>query len=164
MNRTLMLCAALFTATVTVGCDSPDDQGTEYRDQLADAEIALEDAVETLTAESEVVVVDVTFELGVDSGFYLIEAVLDDELVVYEVDARTGERVEAERGLARGDRADLARRHRHLRLRLAELVRELRAERRGDRAVRASLVGDDVEIELMDARGRRQVHRRRLAQ
>jgi len=164
MNRILMLCAALFTATLAVGCDSPDDDGTEYRDQLADAELALEDAVGALTAESEVVVVDATFELGVDAGFYVIEAVLDDEQVVYEVDAISGERVELERERARPERADLARRHRALRERLAELVRELRAERRGDRAVRASLVGDDVEIELMDARGRRQLHRRRLAE
>jgi hypothetical protein len=164
MNRSLMLCAVLFTANLAIGCDQPDDAGTEYREQLAVAEITLEDALDALSDEPEAVVMDASFELGVDEGFYAIEAVVGDELVVYEVDARTGERGELERTPARGERLELARRHRHLRERLAQLVREVRAERPDERAVRARLVDDEAEIELMDRRGRRHAQRRRLAQ
>lgn len=164
MNRTLMLCAALFTANLVVACDQPDDVDTEYREQVAEADVTLEDALDDLAAQSEALVIDATFELGVDDGFYTIEAVIGDEEVVYEVDARRGDRVEVERVRARTERAELARRHRHLRERLARIIRELRAERPDERAVRARLLGDEAEVELMDRRGRRHALRRRLAE
>ena len=163
MSRALMLCACLFTAPLAAGCDPADDADAEYREQVGDAELTLEDAIDPLLEQTEAVIMDATFELGVDDGFYLVEAVLDDEQVVYEIDARTGERVVAERARARAERADLARRHYQARRRLASLIRELRAERRGERAVRARLLRDEVEIELMDRRGRRHHVRRRLA-
>jgi hypothetical protein len=162
MNRTLLLVATLFTATFTVACDTQDDVDTEYREQLAGAEVTLEDALDITAPEA--FVVDASFEAGVDDGYYTIEAVIGDEEVVYEVDARRGDRVEVERVRGRGERTELARRHAQLRERLAEIVRELRAERPDDRAVRARLVGDEAEVELMDRRGRRRVERRRLAE
>lgn len=165
MTRTLMLCAALFTFTVaTPGCDRADDAEVEYRDQVEDAEVTLEDALTALDDESEAVVLDASFELGVDEGFYTVEAVEGEYMIVFEVDAMTGERGEAERTRARPERLELARRHRHLRRRLAQIIRELRAERPDERAVRARLVGDEAEVELMDRRGRRRALRRRLAQ
>lgn len=168
MTRTLMLCACLFTANLASGCDQSDSDTTEYRDQLSDAELTLEDAVEPLLDETDGVIVDATFELGVDDGFYLVEAIFDDELVVFEIDAMTGERVESERSRARPERVELARRHHHARRRLAQLIREIRAERPDDRAVRARLLDGEadgeVEVELMDRRGRRHLLRRRLAQ
>lgn len=163
MTRTLMLCACLFTANLAAGCDHSDDAETEYRDQVSEADITLEEAIDPLFDQTEAVVLDVSFELGVDDGFYLVETVLDDVRVVYEVDARTGERAEAERTRADDERRELARRHRELRRRLAQLVREIRAEREGERAVRARLLRDEVEVETMDRRGRRHAIRRRLA-
>ncbi|MCA9706149.1 MAG: PepSY domain-containing protein [Myxococcales bacterium] len=163
MTRSLMLCACLFTANLASGCDQADDSGPEYRDQLDDAAITLEDAIDPVTEQIEAVVVDATFELGVDDGFYLVEAVEGEDLVVYEVDARTGERVVGERVRARPERLELARRHHAARRRLAQLVREIRAEHADERAVRARLLRDELEVELMDRRGRRHALRRRLA-
>ncbi len=162
MTRTITLVACLFTANFAAGCDSPDDAGTEYREQVADAELTLEDAVEPVVDQTEAVIVDVSFEEGIDDGFYLVETIDGDDLLVYEVDAMSGERVESERRRARPERVELARRHRHLRRRLAQLVREARAERPEERAVRARLLDDEVEIEMMDRRGRRRALRRRL--
>jgi hypothetical protein len=110
------------------------------------------------------VTLDAVFELGVEEGFYVVETITaNDEAIVFEVDAMTGARVELERRRADRDRADLARRHRHERRRLAALVREIREERRDVRAIRARLAGDDGEVEIVDGRGRREVVRRRLA-
>ncbi len=167
MTRTIMLAACLFTANLAAGCDSPDDAEVEYRDQLSDAEVTLEDAIDPVLHDTDAVIVDATFEQGVDDGFYLVEAIVDEELTVFEIDAMTGERVVSERTRARPERIELARRHHHARRRLAQLIREIRAERSDERAVRARLVrderrGDEVEVELMDRRGRRHAVRRRL--
>ena len=152
MTRSLMLCACLFTANLASGCDQADDSGPEYRDQLDDAAITLEDAIDPVTEQIEAVVVDATFELGVDDGFYLVEAVEGEDLVVYEVDARTGERVVGERVRARPERLELARRHHAARRRLAQLVREIRAEhadvRAPAQAVDQEVVRDDVELHV----------------
>lgn len=164
MNRALTFCAALFLSPLAA-CDSPDDIDVEIREQLYDAEIALDDALVDLEG-SELVIVDATFELGMDAGSFTVEAITEGgELVVYEIDAMTRERVEAERRPARRDRVELARRVHHLRHRLARIVRELRIEHRDHRPARARLLDDgDVEVELLDRRGNRRVLRRRLAE
>ena len=162
MTRALTFCAALFLSPLAA-CDAPDDADVEYREQLHDAELALDDAITDLDAE-EVTIVDATFELGVDAGSFTVETISEDELVIYEIDSMTGERVEAERRRARADRADRARRYRHLRHRLAQIVRELRSEHRDYRPVRARLLDDgEVEVQLLDRRGNRRSLRRRLA-
>jgi hypothetical protein len=162
--KTLLAALALF-APFHIACDAGDDPDTEVEDQAQAADVLLEDALTTVDDASETaVIVDSVFELGVDDGFYSVETIDEtDALVVYEVDARTGERVELERRAAERDRADLARRQRTDRRRLAQLVREVRLERRRARAIRARLAGDEAEIELVDRDGRREVVRRRLA-
>lgn len=162
MTKTFALCAALFLAP-TIACDQPDDADVEYREQLEDADVTLEDALTSIDEETEATVLDASFELGIDAGFYTVEAIIDDTLIVYEIDAMSGERVEAERRRARADRSDLARRHRHLRRRLAQIIAELRREYRDHRAVRARLMDGEVEVELLSRRGNRRVLRRRLA-
>jgi len=162
MTKTFTLCAALFLAP-TIACDQPDDADIEYREQVEDAEITLEGALTSIDEETEATVLDASFELGIDAGFYTVEAIIDDTLIIYEVDSMSGERVEAERRRARAERSDLARRHRHLRRRLAQVIAELRREYRDHRAVRARLMDGEVEIDLLDRRGNRRTILRRLA-
>lgn len=165
MKHTGLAFALVLFVPFHLACDADDDTQTEYTEQVEQADVLLEDALVTVDDASEsAVIVDALFELGVDDGFYTVEAVDEtDALVVFEIDAITGRRVELERRAADRDRADLARRHRHERRRLAALVREVRDERRDARAVRARLAGDEAEIELVDRRGRREIVRRALA-
>ncbi len=162
MNRCLTLCAVLFLSPLA-GCDDQRDTEVDYRTQLETAEIALEDTLAAVADQTEATVTDAVFELGVDEGFFVLDAVEGDTAVVYEVDAMTGERVEVERRRANADRIALARRHHHLRRRLAAIASELRREHRGYRVARVQLRGDDAEFELLARDGRRHNIRRRLA-
>ncbi len=177
LTRATLLGAACAAASLAVGCDqSTDDSQTEVARQLDDADVTLDDALAAIEDEvDEGMVFEADFEMGVDDGYYTIVAVQGDDEVIYEVDARTGEREEAERRAASRERAARARRHADLRRRIARAVREAREEDQRFRPLRLRLrlaAGDDdrrgeraeerleVEVDLADRDGRvRQVRR-----
>ena len=162
--KTAITAIALFATTLTItACDEPEDEGSVVEQQVVDADIQIEDAL-TIAAEDEpdAVVVEAVFEAGVDSGFYEVTMVMDDEEVVYEIDARTGERAQLRRRLANADQRRRAQLHRRLRHRLAEAVRNHRRDRPHLRIVLARLLDAEVELELLD-RGARERIRLALA-
>lgn len=166
--KTAITAIALFAATLTVtACDEPEDEGSVVEQQVLDADIQIEDAL-TIAAEGseddeDAVVVEAVFEAGVDAGFYEVTMVIDDEEIVYEIDARTGERAQLLRRRANADHRRRAQLHRRLRHRLAEAVREHRRDRPNLRIVLARLLDAEVELELLD-RGARERIRLALAE
>ena len=165
--------------SVTAGCDQSEDPETEVAAQLEDAEVTMADALTAIDEDvTDGMVFEADFEMGVDDGFYTVVTVQGDLEVVYEVDARTGERVESERRAAQRDRAERARRFAHLRRRIAAAVRDAREQDQRFRPLRLRLrlaaAEDDargrdrgsdeerleVEVDLVDRRGRvRQIRR-----
>lgn len=179
--RTLVMSTALLGLATAAGCDGNDDASSEIARQAEDAEVALSDVLEAIEVEVEdALVFDAQFEAGVDAGFYTVTVVEGDDAVTYEIDATDGRRSEVDRRRGDADRIARARRHRQLRRRLAGAVRDVRAERQGERPIRARLlwateerpergredeadVRVELEIESIDRRGRTRRVRQALA-
>ena len=163
--KTFIATFALLAATITVtACDEPRDEGSVQQQQLEQADLQIEDALAIADADhDEAVVVEAVFEAGVELGWYEVTVVVGDDEIVYEIDARTGERVQLARRLANADHRRRAELHRRLRHRLAQAIAEHRRGHADLRIVLARLLDSEVELETLD-RGVRERIRLALAE
>ncbi len=154
---------AIGLGVTTVACDEGGGDDSVLREQLFETDYELVDAVDDVDAlveGDELIAADAL--PGVDAVEYEITAVEADQLVTRRIDGRTRRVVDEERVLADEPRRADADRLRLLRARLADRLRQARADRPDRRAALARIEGDDLRTEWLDRDGRRARVRERL--
>lgn len=164
MTKRLLLVSGLMLSTWGLAaCDTSDDEGSVVDKQLEAADLDLEDALDLVSdASPEAIVIEASFDSGVDQGYYEIHAVDGEDLVVFEVDAESPVAIEVARRRANADELARARAHHHARRRLAAALRGARDASR-ERAIWARLLDREALIDLLDRRGNKRRIRHHLA-
>ena len=166
MTKSLVVAAALLTAPFALAaCDAPSDEPDVVSKQLQDADLPIEDALSAVDeAAPDAIVIEAEFQSGVDAGYYEVLAIEGEDLIVFEVEAsRPAVAFEVERRRADEERLARARRHRHLRRRLAAALADMTDRRAGERIRLARLLPSEIVVELLDRRGNARRIRQALA-
>ena len=164
MTKRLLLATGLMLSSWGLAaCDTSDDEDSVVDKQLDAAELDLEEALDLVSdAAPEAIVIEASFESGVDEGYYEILAVDGEDLATFEVDAESPTAIEVARRRATEDELARARAHHHARRRLAAALRGAREGSR-DRAIWARLLDREALIDLLDRRGNKRRIRHHLA-